>query len=81
METHHRECPGGVGVGPKNMGQATHSSEGRVRDCASDHGLWVLGAMELDIQFKMFIFCFEIPLGEFKLSHLRIFLAAGNRKP
>lgn len=31
----------------------------RVSDC----GLWALGAMELDVQFKIFIFCLEIPRG------------------
>lgn len=48
-------------MGPNNGGQATHSSEKGESETVCQTR--ALGAMELDIQFKMFISCFEIPLG------------------
>lgn len=44
-------------------------------------GLWAFGAVKLGVQFKIFVFCFEIPLREPEPLHVRTLLAAGDRRP
>lgn len=51
------------------------------RPQGSDHGLGAMEAVKLDVQFKVFIFCFEIPLGQPKPLHVGTLLAASDRKP
>lgn len=83
----HKACWGGGGgrgrepVSPATRRRSQFQRRKSQRPQGSDHGLGALEAVKLDVQCKVFIFCFEIPLGQPKPLHVGILLAAGDRKP
>lgn len=71
----HKACWGGGGgrerepVSPATRLRSQFQRRKSQRPQGSDHGLGALEAVKLDVQFKVFILCFEIPLGQPKPLH------------